>query len=87
MNVPILTQPLEETADPAPIAASVEQAASNDPVHRRLRAIAGADNGYLFFVIPKEPGGQVVLEFSGFYPEDVPAALRELATALSEDVG
>lgn len=55
--------------------------ASNDPTHRRLRAIAGADNAYVFLVINQDD--QVALEFTGVLPENLPALLRQVADAVA----
>lgn len=53
----------------------------NNPTHRRLRAMAGPGNAYLFLVIP-DGGQNVSLDFWGILPEDLPEALRTVATAV-----
>lgn len=52
---------------------------SNDPTHRRLRAMAGAGNAYLFIVIPGDETEQTTFDYAGLYPDAIPSALRQLA--------
>jgi hypothetical protein len=58
--------------------------AENDPTHRRLAAIAGAGNSYLFVVV--EQSGGTAIEYRGFYQEDLPAVFRELASITDAEV-
>lgn len=52
--------------------------AQNDPVARRLQAIAGAGNAYAFVVVDPTTD-QTTVDYRGFYPEDLPILLRTVA--------
>lgn len=54
-----------------------------DPTHRRLQAIAGAGAAYIFAAMPE--GADMSIDFSGFYPQDLPAALREIASIIEQE--
>lgn len=52
----------------------------NTPTHRRLRAMAGAGNAYVFIVIPESQ--DVSVDFQGIDPADLAEALRVVADAV-----
>lgn len=80
MNDTFLT-PLDEESEAPRLEAFPK---GKDPVHRRLQAIAGAGSAYVFAVIPEQ--GDMSIDFSGFYPEDLASALRQIAVSVEEDV-
>lgn len=81
---------LDEEGEAPQLDPAGHQVRANDPTHRRLRAIAGAGNGYIFAIVPGPEaharGEQVSLAYSGFYPDAVPVALRELAAGIEEQL-
>lgn len=76
---------LNEENPEAPVIEGLELVdAYVDPTHRRLRAIAGHGNAYIFLTIPKDEDGDGQVVFAGIYPEDVTNALREVADVIDE---
>lgn len=74
--------PLQEEQDAPALTSAPRQVASNDPTHRRLRAIAGAGVPYVFITFP---GAEATLDFSGIESAELLAGvLRETAEAISK---
>lgn len=69
----------EEEAPPLPDSAPTS-APLNSPTHRRLSAMAGAGNAYVFLVFPPD-GAQVGIDFFGIQPEELSAALAKVSAA------
>lgn len=78
-----MIDPLDEETEAPQLDASPQPRVvpENDPTHRRLAAIAGAGNVYVFLVVT--PDDQVSLEFRGVTVENLPELLRQVAAATS----
>lgn len=69
----------EEEAPPLPDSYPRAVPLSN-PTHRRLAAIAGAGNAYVFLTIPQD-GSQVGIDLFGVTPDELPGLLMQVAGA------
>jgi hypothetical protein len=79
-NPPGVTYLLDEEGEAPQIVESSghEELVAGDPMLRRLRALAGAGNPFVFVVVDTE-ANETHFTYLGFYPQDLTAALREMA--------
>lgn len=66
----------EEGPDPAPLVV--------DPKSRRLQALAGPGNAYIFIAIDAVDGATI--DYAGLTPGSVPIGLREIAGLIDRDL-